>query len=220
MNPIRLVVVDDHDMVRSGLECLISDDPDMETVGSLKDRAEVVPFLRETAADVVLIDLTLQDGNGLELIRDIAARELPVRMLVVSMHDENLFAERSLRAGAHGYICKTAGWEEIRIAIMTVAAGETAVSDEVASRLVGRITNGSAPRQSGLETLSDREFVIYEAIGQGATVREIAATLHLSPKTVESYRDRIRGKLDIDSAMELTRHATIWTLNRSVLGNV
>lgn len=217
MQPIRLVIVDDHRMVRTGMETLVGDDPQMEVIGSFESRDAAMAFLREHTPDLMLIDLSLQEGSGLELIRDIVSREIPTRMLVVSMHDEKLFAERCLRAGAHGYICKTSSWSEIRQAILTVASGEIAVSPEVSNRLVGKMARGQKPAASELDLLSDREFAIYEAIGRGLTVKEIAGQLHLSPKTVESYRDRIRSKLGINSAMELTRHATIWSMQSSIV---
>ena len=140
MQPIRLVIVDDHQMVRSGFECLADGDPELEVVGSLDSRDAAIAFLRTNVPDVMLIDLSLQAGSGLELIQEIASREIPTRMLVVSMHDERLFAERCLRAGAHGYVCKTRPWSEIRAAILKVARGETAVSLEVSQRLIGRRT--------------------------------------------------------------------------------
>jgi DNA-binding NarL/FixJ family response regulator len=204
-------------MVRTGMESLAEDDPQMEVIGSFESRDAAMAFLREQTPDLMMIDLSLQQGNGLELIRDIVSRNIPTRMLVVSMHDERLFAERCLRAGAHGYICKTSSWNEIRKAILTVAAGDIAVSPEVSSRLVGKVAGGQNTATSELDALSDREFAIYEAIGRGLTVKEIASQLHLSPKTVESYRDRIRSKLGINSAMELTRHATIWSMQSSIL---
>ena len=158
------------------------------------------------------VDLTLEGGHGLELIRQIQSRFGDVKIVVSSMHEENLFAERVLRAGAHAYVNKQESADKIVDAIRQVLRGEIFVSSKFASRLCKRLLGGKISRSSLIETLTDRELQVFELIGDGFSAKQIANRFSLSPKTVETHRDKIRAKLNLANASELTRHATQWIL--------
>lgn len=209
----RIMVVDDHPIVRQGLSQLIGSEPGLEVCGEASDAAEALKLLAETKPDLIIVDISLNSGNGIELIKQIKVRDENVRMLVSSMHDESLFAERALRAGAMGYINKAETTDKVFDAIHQVLAGKIYLSARMTDRMLCRAI-GSEEHMTGspIDSLSDRELEVFELIGQGLTTRQIAAKLHLSPKTVETYRENIKSKLNLNNATELTRHAVQWTL--------
>ena len=209
----RIMIVDDHPIVRQGLAQLIGSETGLEVCGEASDAAEALRLLAETRPDLIIVDISLNSGNGIELIKQIKVRDENVRMLVSSMHDESLFAERALRAGAMGYINKAETTDKVFDAIHQVLAGKIYLSARMTDRMLCRAI-GSEEHMTGspIDSLSDRELEVFELIGQGLTTRQIAAKLHLSPKTVETYRENIKSKLNLNNATELTRHAVQWTL--------
>lgn len=212
-NPARILIVDDHPIVRRGLAQLIGDEADLEVCGEAGDVPEALRLVNDTQPDLVLIDISLRDGNGIELIKQLKSRDDGLRMLVSSMHDESLFAERCLRAGAKGYISKEEAAEKVVGAIRTVLQGKIYLSAYLADNLLHRMIGGEdSLEHSPIDSLSDRELEVFGLIGQGLTTRKIAEKLHLSPKTVETYRENIKSKLNLKNAAELNRHAVQWAL--------
>ena len=215
-NVAQILIVDDHPVVRDGLTLLISQEHDMEVCGQVEGLTEALQFYTRKQPDLLIIDISLKDGSGIELIKEIKARNPNAKMLVASMHDEALFAERALRAGAMGYINKSEGTDRVVDAIRQVLGGKITLSPRMTERMLHRsVGTSNGPERSPIEKLSDRELETFEMIGQGLTTRQIAARLHLSPKTVESYREHIKVKLNLENANELTRHAVQWVLENS-----
>jgi DNA-binding NarL/FixJ family response regulator len=211
----RILIVDDHPVVRRGLAQLIADEPDMEVFGEAATGAEALKCLDDLQPDVVIVDISLKDSHGIELIKQIKARDDQVKMLVWSMHDESLYAERALRAGAMGYLNKEEPIDRVIEAIRQVLRGHVHLSSKMVEKLLHRAVSGSEPHErSNIETLSDRELEVFELIGQGLTTREIAKKLHLSIKTIETYRENVKSKLDLKTGGELTRHAVQWALEK------
>lgn len=208
----KILVVDDHPIVRHGLRELVADEPDLEVCGEAEDVSQALQQVEASRPDVVIVDLTLKGGHGLELIQKIKARNAHVKMLVSSMHDESLFAERALRAGAAGYISKQESPEKIIDAMRRVLEGEIYLSSRMATRLLHRISIGDPLDQDPIESLSDRELEVFEMIGQGISTKQIARKLDLSHKTIETHREKIKSKLNLKNSTELTRHATQWVL--------
>jgi DNA-binding NarL/FixJ family response regulator len=207
----RILIVDDHPMTRSGLVHLISNQPDLEVCGEAENAAKALSTLNACEPDLALIDITLPDKSGLELIKDLKAIHPQLPILVISMHDESLYAERVLRAGARGYIAKREGGEKLLEAIRRVASGYIYLS-ETMSGLILELFCGGQPRQerSYIQDLSDREFEVFELIGAGLSTREIAAKLHLSAKTVQAHRANVKQKLNIKTTPELISYAARW----------
>jgi DNA-binding NarL/FixJ family response regulator len=208
----RVLIVDDHPIVRRGLADLIAARPDLEVCGEAAEVAEAIRLVDATHPDVVVIDLTLKGGHGLDLIEEIKARHERVKMLVSSMHDESLFAERALRAGAAGYVGKQEPPDRIIEALHKVLRGEICLSPRMANRLLHRVASGEALEKNPIEGLSDREIQVFEMIGQGHTTKQIAQSLQLSHKTIEAHREKIKAKLNLRNGSELSRHATQWVL--------
>ncbi len=206
---IRVYLVDDHPIVRYGFAQLLGAAPDITVCGQASDARAALAALAEAAPDVVIVDVSLGATNGIDLIREIKANLANASVLVVSMHDEQLYAERALRAGAAGYVMKHEATDAIVRAIRTVAAGGIFVSEAVSMRLLQRVV--AAPRGgSPLEALSDRELHVLELMGRGLATREIAEQLHVSIKTIESYRARLKEKMNLKSGTELLRFAVRW----------
>jgi len=210
---VRIMIVDDHPIVREGLSALIRLQPDFETVGEANDVVSALTLLESIVPDVAIIDISLKAGNGLELVRRIKVDHPSVRMLISSMFDDSLYAERSLQAGALGYINKQEAGKNIITAIRRVYAGKIYLSESTQERLLQRSIGGalSIPKPP-METLTERELQIFRLIGQGTTTVNIAHELHLSVKTVETYRQRIKSKLNLDDAVKLAREAAQWVL--------
>jgi len=206
----RILVVDDHPIVRQGLSMLINRNEDLLVCGHAADASEAMEAVRVLKPDMVIVDISLKDANGIELIKEIKAYDGALPVLTLSMHDESLYAERSLRAGAKGYIMKQEGTEKLISAIRAVLAGELYISDRLAGRLINKMVSGGERRGSALESLSDRELEVFLLIGRGQRTREISSQLHLSPKTVETYRSHIKEKLNLGSSTELLQHAIQW----------
>lgn len=207
----RVFLVDDHPIVRYGFAQLLATAPDIELCGQAADARAALDALAAAAPHVLIVDVSLGATNGIDLIREIKERLPGAFVLVVSMHDEHLYAERALRAGASGYIMKHEATEAIVRAIRSVAAGGLFVSEAVTARLLQRaIAGGASAGGSPLEALSDRELHVLELMGRGLATREIAEQLHISIKTVESYRARLKEKMNLRSGTELVRFAVRW----------
>jgi DNA-binding NarL/FixJ family response regulator len=208
----RILIVDDHPMMRQGLAQLISDEPDLAVLGEAATARQALDLVTARKPDLVLLDISLPDKNGLELVKDIHALSPEVLILAVSMHDEALFAERMLRAGARGYIMKQEGGKELLAAIRQILRGQIYVSGKISARILELF---SGQRQEGadspVERLSDREFEVFQLIGDGKGTREIAGHLNLSVKTIEVHRANIKEKLRLKTATELVRYAVRWS---------
>jgi DNA-binding NarL/FixJ family response regulator len=206
-----ILLVDDHSFMRAGLAQLIDRQPDMQVCGEAGDPAEAIQQLAKTKPDLVLTDLTMPGRSGLEFIKDLRAAHETTPVLVISMHDEAVYAERALRAGARGYIMKGAGGESLLIALRQVLRGGVYVSPQMSARILDSLSGGK-PRGSSspIEKLTDREFEIFQLIGQGKSTRDIAEQLHLSPKTVDVHRTHLKEKLELKDATSLIRHAVRW----------
>jgi len=207
----RILVVDDHPIVLQGLSMLINRNNELLVCGHATDTSEAMEAIRVLKPDLVIVDISLKDANGIELIKDIKSYDAGLSVLVLSMHDESLYAERALRAGAKGYIMKQEGTERLISAIRSVLAGELYISDRLAGRLINKMVSGGVEVSSSpLESLSDRELEVFLLIGRGQRTRQISEQLHLSSKTVETYRSHIKKKLNIGSSTELLQHAIQW----------
>ncbi|QDU49127.1 response regulator [Gimesia panareensis] len=212
----RIMIVDDHPIVREGYSRLIEREDNLQVCAEADSKAEALKQIMNDPPDLVIIDISLKDGSGLELIKDIKAQFKQIKMLTVSMHDENLFAERCIRAGALGFVNKQQAPEQLVTAIHRVLSGKVFLSSEITERMICRsIGSENYSEQSPIETLSDRELEVFEQIGLGETTRQIAQKLNLSPKTVETYRENIKHKLNLDNATELIRNAIQWVLEKN-----
>ena len=207
----KIIIIDDHPLMRKGLALSLDSETDLKVVGQAADAEEGLDMLEQLKPDVAIVDISLPGMSGLELIKHIQAMHPDVRSLVVSRHDEALYAERAIRAGARGYVMKLEAGDEIVKAVRRVLAGGIYVSEEINERLLMGLASGRDElAQSPLEVLSDRELEVFELSGRGMATREIAEKLHLSVKTVESYRARIKEKLNLKTAAELMQHAVQW----------
>ena len=211
---MRVLIVDDHPLVREGLQARIDDQPDMEVCGTAADAQEALRLAKSGRPQIAIVDLTLRSGDGLELIKRLRSESSTLKILVVSAHDELMFAERALRAGAHGYLNKQELQGTLLEALRTVRDDKLFITPAVAQRLAGLAVTGRITGQ-GMDVLSDRELEVFRLIGEGGTTRSIAERLHVSPHTVESHRERIRHKLHIASSAELVRHALHWVLENT-----
>jgi DNA-binding NarL/FixJ family response regulator len=207
----RIFLIDDHPMMRAGLAQLINRQPDMFVCGEAGQPTEAIGLFSEAAPDLVLTDLTMPGRGGVEFIKDLKALRADLPIVVMSMHDEMLYAERCFRAGARGYLMKESGSENLLAALRRVLAGQMFASPAVSEDILQSMT-APKPRGSGspIRFLSDREFEVFQLIGQGHSTREIAAQLHLSPKTVDVHRSHLREKLGLKDATALVRHAVRW----------
>jgi DNA-binding NarL/FixJ family response regulator len=203
-NAKRVFLVEDHTVVRQGLAAMIDAEPDLTVCGQSANVADSIPQITETNPDAVLVDLSLPDGSGLELIRKLASTQPGLPVLVLSMHDEKVHAPRALLAGARGYIMKHEATDRVLAGLRAVLRGEQFLSPDV-ERRVAHGTTGEV--QNPVERLSDREFQVYQLIGEGIGPGEIAKRLGLSVKTVETHREHIKSKLGLANGRELVRHA-------------
>ncbi len=207
---IKIVVVDDHPMVREALAARFALQPDLELCGEAEDVTAALKIIQATKPDLVITDITLKQGDGIDLIKRVKARDPGARFLVWSMHSEDLYAERALRAGAIGYIHKEQATDQIVEAIRTVLAGKMFISQGLREKLLRRTYGGKPPEQSPIDTLTDRELEVFRLIGEGVKSQEIAERLHVSVKTIETHRDRIKKKLNLQDGTELIRCAVLW----------
>jgi DNA-binding NarL/FixJ family response regulator len=207
----RVLLVDDHPFMRAGLAQLIDRQPDLITCGEAGNPAETLQAVARTKPDLILTDLTMPGRSGLEFVKDLIAFESRLVVLVVSMHDEAVYAERALRAGARGYIMKEAGGEALLAAIRQVLRGEVYLSPRMSARILENLS-ARKPRGSSspIGKLTDREFEIFQLIGQGKSTRDIAEQLHLSTKTVDVHRSHLKEKLELNDVTALIRHAVRW----------
>lgn len=214
-NVRRVLIVDDHPLVREGMRIVINMDPQLTVCGEAESLSDAMRQYRELQPDLVLADITLQNGSGIELTKSLVAQNPDVRVLIASMHDENVYAERVLRAGARGFINKSESTNHVVQAIHRVLAGGLYFSDQMTERLLRRLGGGTPDViESPVQSLSDRELEVFEHIGHGLTTRQIAEKLHLSRKTIETYREHIKAKLGIANATELTQRAVQWVLEQ------
>ncbi len=205
-----VLLVDDHALMRQGLELLINQQPDLTVCAQADSAHEALQAIAAQKPDAVVTDITLRESSGLELIKDIRVHWPHLPIVVVTMHTEMFYAERVLRAGARGFVTKGEPPVNVIAALRTALAGQIHVSEKLAAQMIGKLAGARPEGGLLLDTLSDREFEVFELIGQGKDVREIAAQLHLSIKTVETHRNNIRKKLDLDSSADLLKYALQW----------
>jgi len=200
--------------MREGLDRLINLEADLRVCGETASAHQALKSIEALKPDIVILDITLAGSNGMDLIKDMKLRSLKSLILVLSMHDESLYAERALRAGAKGYIMKQEASKEVLKAIHRILAGEIYLSEKMAARMLHKIAEGKSSQLTLPEgALSDRELQVFQMIGQGRGTRQIAEELHISAKTVESYRAHIKVKMNLKNAHELTQHAVHWVEN-------
>jgi len=208
---IRILLVDDHAVVRFGIAQLINRQPDMNVCGEEEDASKAMGAIATLKPNLVIADISLKDSSGLELMRNIKAQYAGLPVLVVSSHDESIYAEIAFRAGALGYLMKDEALDKIIIAIRRVLSGAIYVSDALAAKMLQQQIRGqNTINDSPVKDLSDRELEVFQLIGQWKTTRDIAEELHLSVKTIEYYREQIKRKLSLKNAAELTQRATSW----------
>ena len=207
----KILIVDDHPLVRTGLAQLIGDCPDLEVCAEAGDMADALQRIEKVKPDLAIIDLSLSGGSGLDLIEHIKSRHPDILMLVASMHDETLYAERVLTAGARGYVNKQEAQDRIVHAIRQVLGGKVYLSERMTERLLsGMVDAGSEKRD--IDSLSNRELQVFELIGRGVSTGNIASQLNLSTKTIETHQAHIKKKLGLDSAHQLTQRAIRWVM--------
>jgi DNA-binding NarL/FixJ family response regulator len=210
----KIFIVDDHPVLRRGLSVLIASEPDLVVAGEADTSEAALEALRETEPDLVIVDLVLNGSDGLDLVKAIRALHPAIPTLVLSMHSEAMYAVRSLRAGAKGYVNKQQLDDTVLIAIRKILSGGTFMSAQLEGQLAARYIGGRALDTDGpVDALSDRQLQVFRLIGQGQTTRQIAETLSLSVKTVESHREHIKNKLTIESSAELAQRAAQWIAN-------
>ena len=204
----KVFLVDDHPIVRQGLALLINREPDMLVCGEADSASSALQSIPSVSPDVVVLDISLDGPDGLDLLKSIRLKEPILPVLMLSMHDESSYAERSLRAGANGYIMKQEATEKVLVAIRRILQGKVYLSERLTNRMLEKYVHGSTPsRNDPLATLSDRELEVFRLIGAGHSTRQIADQLHVSVKTIESYQAHIKEKLGLRNARELVQHA-------------
>ena len=207
----KVFLVDDHPLVREWLTQLIHRENDLEVCGEAEDVPDAVARIEQTRPDIVIADISLKKTHGLELVKDLQSRLPSLPVLILSMHDESLYAERVLRAGAKGYITKQEATKKILFAIRQVLSGQIYVSEAMATRMLHKLVLGRQQEHSSpIERLTDRELEVFQLIGKGEGTRRIAEELHLGIKTVESYRARIKEKLKLTDGTQLLQQAIQW----------
>ncbi len=210
----RILIVDDHPLVRTGFAQLIGDCPDLEVCGEAGDMAEALKQIEATSPDLAIIDLSLAGGSGIDLIERIKSRDKQVLMLVASMHDETLYAERVLAAGARGYINKQEAQERIIQAIRQVLSGKVYLSQQMTDRLLSGMVDANQDKRD-IDSLSNRELQVFELIGRGVATSQMAEQLNLSVKTIETHQAHIKKKLGLGSAHELNQRAIRWVMEET-----
>ncbi|HWY04490.1 MAG TPA: response regulator transcription factor [Candidatus Acidoferrum sp.] len=210
----RILVVDDHPIVRQGLALMLNREADLVVCGEAEDANGAMLVMTSAHPDVLILDISLNGPDGLDLLKTIRTTHPTLPVLILSMHDESIYAERALRAGANGYIMKQEATEKVLVAVRRILTGEIYVSDRVANKLLKHYITGSGSlRNSSIADLSDRELEVFRLIGEGHSTRQIAEELHISVKTVESYQAHIKEKLSLRSSRELMQHAIQWSMN-------
>lgn len=214
--PKRVFLVDDHPAMCKGLKDLIQMERDLSVCGEAGDIASALEGIQKTKPDIALVDLTLKDSSGLDLVKDLKIRMKALPVLILSMHNEAIYAERCLRAGARGYIMKEASTENIIGAIRRVLAGDVYLSPGVSSQMLKKMAGVRSAGADPVESLSDRELEVFRQIGEGLRTRDIADRLHISVKTVETYREHLKLKLRLENAAQLTRAAVEWVRDNTL----
>jgi DNA-binding NarL/FixJ family response regulator len=213
----RVFVVDDHPMIREGLAAQIANQPDLHMCGEAEDVVEALGRIHDADPDLVIVDIALKSGNGIDLVKRLKAKNPSLRILVWSMYPESLYAERALRAGARGFVNKGQSAACVLEAIRAVLDGRTHLSPVMSKKILGRVI-GQAPEEvttTWVHKLTDRELEAFELLGQGMTTQQIAARMHVSHKTIETYRARIKEKLGLTNAVELVQHAVQWVMGKA-----
>jgi DNA-binding NarL/FixJ family response regulator len=208
--PKRIFLVDDHPMMRQGIAQLIAEEKDLAVCGEAEDAPDALSRIEELKPDLAVVDITLRSTSGLELIKDLRLRAPSTSILVISMHDESLYAERVLRAGGRGYIMKQEGGKKLMEAIRHVLGGGTYVSEKISAKILDSFSGRRTQNSSPVENLTDREFEVFQLLGQGQSTKAIADKLHVSAKTVEVHRVNIKQKLKVATAPELIHFAARW----------
>jgi len=210
---IKVFVVDDHPIVRQGLALLINREQDLVVCGEAEDAQSAMQSVNAVRPDIMVVDISLSGPDGLDLLKDVRMRHPDLPVLILSMHDESIYAERALRAGAQGYIMKQEATEKVLVALRRILSHEIYVSERIANRMLQRyIGSPTSERPSSVADLTDRELEVFRLIGEGHSTRQIAEELHISVKTVESYQAHIKEKLSLRSARELVQHAIQWSI--------
>jgi DNA-binding NarL/FixJ family response regulator len=209
----RVFLVDDHPVVRQGLSLLIDREPDLVVCGAADGAGPALSAMENTQIDLLVLDISLEGPDGLDLLKTIRSKHSRLPVLILSMHDELIYAERAMRAGANGYIMKQEATEKVLIAIRRILQGKVYLSDRLTNAMLQQYVRGaSAPNPSPLVSLTDRELEVFRLIGEGHGTRQIADELHLSVKTIESYQAHIKEKLALRNARELLQHAIEWAV--------
>src|SRR6201997_443594 len=210
----RILVVDDHPIIRQGLALMLNREGDLVVCGEAEDATGAMLVMASARPDILIVDISLNGPDGLDLLKNIRTTHPALPVLILSMHDESIYAERALRAGANGYIMKQEATERVLIALRRILNGEIYVSERIANKMLKHyITGAGTLKSSSIADLSDRELEVFRLIGEGHGTRQIAEELHLSIKTVESYQAHIKEKLSLRSSRELMQHAIQWNLN-------
>ena len=210
----RILVVDDHPIIRQGLALMLNREADLVVCGEAEDATGAMLVMASARPDILIVDISLNGPDGLDLLKNIRTTHPALPVLILSMHDESIYAERALRAGANGYIMKQEATEKVLVAIRRILNGEIYVSERIANKMLKHyITGAGGLKNSSISDLSDRELEVFRLIGEGHGTRQIAEELHLSIKTVESYQAHIKDKLSLRSARELMQHAIQWNMN-------
>lgn len=212
----QILIVDDHPVVRGGLEAILNHEEDLKVCGQAEDAAGAIQVVANLKPDIAIVDISLKNSDGIELTKTIKARYPKTFVIVLSMHDESVYAERALLAGAQAYLMKDAVSENIVKAVRRVLRGEIYVSEAISNKFLHIIASDkTGTTKTPIETLSDREFETFRLIGQGFKASQIAAQLHLSVKTIETYRSRIKEKLGLANAAQLLQYSIAWARNQN-----
>jgi DNA-binding NarL/FixJ family response regulator len=211
----KVLVIDDHPIVRAGLAQLINREPDLAVCGDAEEMHAALRNISELKPDILIVDISLNGPDGLDLLKTIRSNDPNLPVLILSMHDESIYAERALRAGANGYIMKQEATERVLVALRRILNREIYVSDRVANQMLRQCVGGgaAATKRSPLDELSDRELEVLRLIGEGQGTRQIADGLHLSIKTVETYQGHLKEKLGLKNSRELMQYAIQWALS-------
>jgi len=208
---LKVLLVDDHPITRQGMKALVNQQPNLEVCGEADNAAYAIELVGRLRPDLAIVDIALKTTNGIELTKNIKVHAPNLPVLIVSMHDEGLYAERALRAGAMGYLMKQEASEKIIAAIQRLLQGEIYLSDKIKEKMLHRFVNKKGEGMVfSIDTLSDREMEVFQLIGNGYSTRQIAQKLNLSSKTIDSYREHLKLKLNLESGAELVRHAIQW----------
>jgi len=210
----KVLLVDDHPIVRQGLALLIDREADLSVCGEAEGAHTAFHAIETLKPDIVVLDISLSGPDGLDVLKEIRTKTAALPVLILSMHDESIYAERAMRAGANGYIMKQEATEKVLVAIRRILQGDVYLSDRLTNTMLQQFVRGAAPSKSSpLVNLTDRELEVFRLIGEGHGTRRIADELHLSVKTIESYQAHIKEKLALRNARELVQHAIEWTVN-------